>query len=99
MSKRQCIMIFGVLIIAVSLFSHLPTLWNTILYVVIGVFITGIAYTVKPVQPVNKKDPTMGHVDTPLQNPVHTSAPTSIKKDEPIGHVAPEILSVFPDHL
>ena len=48
MSKRQIIILLGVLIIIIALFSGLPTLWNTIVYVVIGVLIVAVAYTIRP---------------------------------------------------
>ena len=51
MSKRQIIMLLGVLIIFIALFSGLPTVWNTCMYVIIGLIIIAVAYTTsKPAQ-------------------------------------------------
>ncbi len=57
MSKRQLIIIFGALIIIIALFSGLPTVWNTILYVIIGILIIAVAYaTKKPAQSAENLD-------------------------------------------
>ncbi len=48
MSKRQIIILLGVLIIIIALFSGFPTLWNTIAYIVVGVLIIMTAYTIQP---------------------------------------------------
>ena len=80
MSKRQIIILLGALIIIIALFSGLPTSWNTILYVLIGLTIITVAYTTsKPAQNQLKKAFSAPFVDTkkveiPLVPPLTVSA-------------------------
>ena len=47
MSKRQIIILLGVLVIIVAIFSGLPNFWNKSLYILIGLSIIFVAYTTK----------------------------------------------------
>ena len=48
MSKRQIIMLLGFIIIALAIVSGLPSVWNTVLYIVIGISIIMVAYLMRP---------------------------------------------------
>jgi len=64
MSKRQLIILLGVLIIVITLFSGLPTMWNNILYIAIGLGVIGIAYTTKPFSSTtHQKNTSVPYVD------------------------------------
>ena len=85
MSKRQIIIVLGVLVIIIALFSGLPNFWNKSLYILIGLAIIAVAYTTKAgVTKDLKKMVGVPFVDTktepkekpveqaPLQNPIDT---------------------------
>jgi len=55
MSKRQIIIILGALIIIIALFSGLPSVWNTTLYVIIGLLIIAVAYATTRPSPLMQK--------------------------------------------
>lgn len=54
MSKRQVIMFLGVIVIFLP-FLGFPTNWDTIISVLVGILIIGIAYKMSPVTKYNAK--------------------------------------------
>ena len=85
MSKRQIIIVLGVLVIIIALFSGLPNFWNKSLYILIGLAIIAVAYTTKAGATKDlRKMVGVPFVDTktepkekpveqvPLQNPIDT---------------------------
>ncbi len=71
-------MILAALIIVIALFSGLPSWWDTVLYVVMALFIIVAAYLMKPASaPVKPAAPYVDH--TPVAQAPETS--TSATED------------------
>lgn len=69
-------MLLGALVIICALFSGLPTVWNTIAYIVIGILIISVAYTIRPMTLSEPKKETSApfvdvHSETPQPNEGH----------------------------
>ncbi|HTK33021.1 MAG TPA: hypothetical protein VL335_00535 [Candidatus Paceibacterota bacterium] len=78
MSKRQLIILFGALIILLTLISGLPSILSKIIYIILGALIITVAYTTtKPSQNSQKKIENAPYVDA------HASpAPTVSESDQ-----------------
>jgi hypothetical protein len=71
-------MILGAIIIAIALFSYLPSTWNTVLYVVIAFFIITAAYLMKPEHiPAKPKAPYIEHASAMVQDSPVTPLPSA----------------------
>jgi hypothetical protein len=65
-------MILGAITIAIALFSYLPSAWNTVLYILVGLAIIITAYMMKPASvPAKPAAPYIEH--TPIIPPAPTA--------------------------
>jgi len=72
-------MILGAITIAVALFSGLPSSWNTVLYIIIGLFVIITAYLMKPASvPAKPAAPYVEHIPTIPPTPTVPETPAVI---------------------
>lgn len=74
-------MILGAIVIAVALFSGLPSTWNTVLYVIAGLLIIIVAYLIKPAHaPVKPAAPYIEHTSITPTDHITSKIPAIIPK-------------------
>jgi hypothetical protein len=109
MSKRQLIILFGVLIIIIALFSGLPVSWNKLLNIIIGLLTIIVAYTTtksasarkpqsSPYVDIHGKTSAAPTMREPIGDSVrYTEAPKIIPEEPAEEEVVEETPSVSPE--